>query len=88
MTNGFRNTGRDLHELFTIPVSLREYVNFCVPYCIVVLGVIEKSCQKLVLRVSSGVPNTSKQCFSVFGTPDGTLALVFEFVADSLGCAS
>ena len=30
-------------------------------YCIVFFGVIEKSCQKLVLRVSSGVPNTSKQ---------------------------
>ena len=34
---------------------------FCMPYCIVFLSVIEKSCQKLVLRVSSGVPNTSKQ---------------------------
>jgi len=30
---------------------------FCMPYCIVFLGVIEKSCKKLVLRVSSGVPN-------------------------------
>ena len=36
-------------------------VNFCMPYCIVFLGVIAKSCQKLVLRVSSEVPNTSKQ---------------------------
>ena len=36
-------------------------LNFCMPYCIVFLGVIEKSFQKLVLRVSSGVPNTSKQ---------------------------
>ena len=48
---------------------------FCMPYCIVFLGVIEKSCLKLVIRVSSGVPNTEKQmiyCFEVFGTPDET----------------
>ena len=36
-------------------------VNFCMPYCTVFLGVIEKSFQNLVLRVSSGVANTSKQ---------------------------
>ena len=48
----------------------------------------EKSSQKLVLRVSSGIPNTSKQikasgrtecfsCFSVFGTPDETRSTRF-----------
>jgi len=59
-------------------------------YCIVFLGVIEKSCQKLVLHVSSGVSSNLKTintlgllprafiCFSVFGTPDETLALVFD----------
>ena len=46
---------------------------------------VEKSCQKLVFRVSSGVPNTSKQekhsaCGVVLSsvTPDKTLALVFD----------
>ena len=53
----------------------------------------EKSSQKLVLRVSSGVPITSKLkalclrpraliCFSVFGIPDETLALVFDILLE------
>ena len=39
---------------------------FCMPYCIVFLGVIEKSCQKLVLRVSSGfqTPRNNKSSVS------------------------
>ena len=52
----------------------------------------EKTCQKLGLRASSRVPNTSKQmkelglrprafiCFSVFGTRDEALALVFDIL--------
>ena len=51
---------------------------------------LKKLCQNLVLRVSTGVPKhleTIKAlglrlsafiCFSVFGTPDKTLALVFD----------
>ena len=53
----------------------------------------EKSSQKLVLRVSSGIPITSKLralglrprafiCFSVFGIPDETLALVFDILLE------
>ena len=65
---------------------------FCMPYCIVFLGVIEKSCQKLVLRVSSGgykhletIKARGRRpsafiSFSVFGTPDETLALVFDIL--------
>ena len=49
----------------------------------------EKLFQQLVLRVSSGIPNTSIQmedglvtfiCISVFGTPDETLALVIDIL--------
>ena len=54
----------------------------------------EKSSQKLVLRVSSGVPITSKLkalglrprafvCFSVFGIPDETLAHVFDILLEN-----
>ena len=50
-------------------------------YCIVFLGVIEKSGQKLVLRVSPEVLNTEKQ---MFGTPDETLALVFDILHPDL----
>ena len=57
-------------------------------HCIFFIVSFEKSSQKLVLPVSSGVPNTSQQqkhpaafiCFSVFGTLDETLALVFDIL--------
>ena len=54
----------------------------------------EKTGQKLGLRASSRVPNTSKQmkaldlrprafiCFSVFGTRDEALALVFDILLE------
>ena len=57
----------------------------------------EKLFLKRVLRVSSWHPNTSKQkktlglrprafiCFSVFGYPDETLALVLKYLKDNKG---
>ena len=54
----------------------------------------EETCQKLGLRAASRVPNTSKQmkargrrprafiCFSVFGTRDEAVALVFDILLE------
>ena len=98
-----------------VEVMLRNMarLNRCINYCSFIWGgqsqmayiffivSFEKSSQKLVLRVSSGVPNTLKQwkhsayglvlscrafiCFSAFGTPDETLALVFNILLQKYG---
>ena len=44
----------------------------------------EKPSQKLVLRVSSGLRPRAFICFLVFGTPDKTLALVFDILHESM----
>ena len=54
------------------------------PYCIVFFGVIEKSCQKLEIIKALGLRPRAFICFSVFGTPDETLALVFDILPSAL----
>ena len=64
-------------------------VNFCMPYCIVFLGVIETraSCfirgsKHLKTMKALGLRPCAFICFSVFGTPDKTLALVLDILLD------
>ena len=54
-----------------------------------IINEFEKPAQKLLLRFSSGVPNTltltlRRRIFSVFGTPDENLALVFDLLHETL----
>ena len=88
-TNGFQNTSKDLHELFTIPAG-NTLFSHALLHCIFwrdweVMSKTRASCfirgsKHLETIKALGLRPRAFISSSVFGTPDETLALVFDIL--------
>ena len=74
--NGFQNTGRDLHELFTIPEG-NTLILHALLHCIFrrVWEVMSKTRASCFIKGSKHL-----ETIKAFGTPDEILALVFDIL--------
>ena len=87
--NGFQNTGRDLHELFTIPEG-NTLILHALLHCIFrrdweVMSKTRALCfikgsEHLKTIKALGLRPRAFICFLVFGFPDETFALVFDIL--------